>query len=112
MRSLQVDAFARRVSRQKDCYIGILREPLLCSPPVFACHSAVDGDDSLVATENAAELRSKIVQRVAVLGEDDQLLTRRWRRRRNRARAIRRRRAFGDLMDDCRGSDDLAEETR
>jgi hypothetical protein len=52
---------------------GVVAEQLLHLAALFALDAAVDHDHGLFAADQAANLDGQVVQRVAVLGEDDQL---------------------------------------
>ena len=78
VRALEVDAFAGRVGGEQHLHLGVVRERLLRLPPLLAAHAAVDDDDRLLRGRAACAMRSlEVVERVAVLGEDDELLARR-----------------------------------
>ncbi len=74
VRALEVDAFAGGVGRQQHLDLGIVPEGLLRLHPLLAAHAAVDDDDRFLAAEQRDDPFLQVVQRVAVLGEDDQLL--------------------------------------
>ena len=73
MRALQVDAFAGGIGGQQDENVLVLFERLLSFGALLAAHSAVNGDERLGSAEKRAEPLGQVVQRVAVLGEDDHL---------------------------------------
>ena len=79
--ALEVDAFAGGVGGEQHLHLGVVPERLLRLQPLLAAHAAVDDDHGLLAAEQRGDLSLEVVQRVAVLGEDDQLLARRrhWR---------------------------------
>src|SRR3954462_3785818 len=76
--ALQVDAFTSSVGGEKHLHIRIVQETRLRLTPVFATHSAVNQNDRLLAAEQRGDLALEIVESVPVLGEDHELLTRRW----------------------------------
>jgi hypothetical protein len=51
----------------------VVAEQLLHLAALFALDAAVDHDHGLFAADQAANLDGQVVQRVAVLGEDDEL---------------------------------------
>ena len=67
---LEVDALAGRLGRHHD--LGPLPELLLCGDALAQLHPAVDQGD----VEVGAELLDEVVERVLVLGEDEELLAR------------------------------------
>ena len=79
VRALEIDAFAGGVGGQQHLHLGVVPERLLRLHPLFAAHAAVDHDDRLFAAEQGRDAAFQVIQRVAVLGEDDELLV--WRRR-------------------------------
>jgi hypothetical protein len=52
---------------------GVVAEQLLHLAALFALDAAVDHDDRFLAADQAANLDGEVVERVAVLGEDDEL---------------------------------------
>ena len=78
MRALQVDAFAGGIGRQQYLDLGVVLERFLHLEALFAADAAVDDDDRLLAAEQRADALLEIVERVAMLGKDDQFLV--WRR--------------------------------
>ena len=72
--ALQVDPLACRVGGQEDLHAGIVTERLLRLAALLAAQAAVDHHDRLLAPEHRADAPAQIRQRVAMLGEDDQLL--------------------------------------
>ena len=65
-----------------------MQEARLRLAPFLAAHAAVDQHHGLRAAEQRADLALEITQRVAMLGEEHQLLARRRDWLRNRARAV------------------------
>ena len=86
--ALEVDALARGVGGEQHLHVRVVPERLLRLQPLLAAHAAVDHDHGLLAAEQGRDAACEVVQRVAVLGEDDELLVRRGRRRRDLARAV------------------------
>ena len=75
MRALKVDAFASSIRSDQDAHANILLEELFCFSPFITEHSAVDGNNSIVISEQSANLSGKVVERVLVFREDDQFFT-------------------------------------
>ena len=75
--ALKIDALARGVGGQQHLHLGVVPERLLRLQAILAAHAAVDDDHGLLAAEQRRDPLLQIVQRVAVLGEDDELLVRR-----------------------------------
>jgi hypothetical protein len=75
--ALQIDTFTGRVGRQQDLHFRIVPEGLLRLHAFLAAHAAVDGDDRLSAAEHRADSGLQVIQCVAMLGENYQLLMRR-----------------------------------
>ena len=94
VRALEVDALAGGVGGQQHLHLGVVLEGLLRLQALFAAHAAVDDDHGLLAAKQRGDALFKIVERVAVLGEDDELLV---RRRRWAAESCRRRRGRSGL---------------
>ncbi len=97
MRTLQVDALAGGVGGQQHLYFGVVLEQFLGLEALFASDATVDDDDRLLAAEQRADALFEVVERVAVLGEDDQLLVRRRGGWRDRTGTIGSRR-FGNAV--------------
>ena len=70
---LQVHAFARGIGGDQDAHVGVGAEQGLQAPALIAVGAAVDGHDGIGIAQHAGDLLVQVVQRVAVLGEDDQL---------------------------------------
>ena len=49
-------------------------EGFLCPQAILPIHAAMDGHDSAVAPRECGDLLAQIVQRIAMFGEDDELL--------------------------------------
>ena len=77
--ALEVDALARGVGGEQHLHLRVVLERLLRLHPLLAAHAAVDDDHGLLAAEQRRDTGLQVVQRVAVLGEDDELLVRRGR---------------------------------
>ena len=73
--ALKVDALAGRVGRQQHLHFGIVPERFLRLHALLAAHAAVDHDNRVWPPEQRRDAL-EVVQRVAVLGEDDELLVR------------------------------------
>ena len=71
--ALQVDALARGVGGHQHEGVLVLGEVLLRLAALLAADAAVDGDHGLRPAEHDADLLDQVVERVAVLGEDDEL---------------------------------------
>jgi hypothetical protein len=84
VRALQVDALAGGVGGQQHLHLGVVLEGFLHLQALFAADAAVDDDHGLLAAEQRGDALFEVVERVAVLGEDDQLLVRRRLGRRDR----------------------------
>ena len=74
--ALQVDAFAGGVGGEQYLDLGVVQEALLRLAPLLAAHAAVDQDQRLRAAEQRADLALEVGERVAVLGEEHELLAR------------------------------------
>ena len=84
---LEVDALARGVGGEQHPHLRVVLERLLRLHPLLAAHAAVDHDHGLLAAQQGRDAGFEVVERVAVLGEDDELLVRRGLGRRDLARA-------------------------
>ena len=73
MRALQVDAFTCCVGGQQDENVLILFERLLSFGTFLAAHPSMNRDQRFRCAEECAEPLGQVVQRVAVLAEDDHL---------------------------------------
>ena len=109
--ALQVDALARRVGRQQHLRPRVVPEGFLRGQALLAAHAAVDDDDRILPAEQRRHPLPQVAQRVAVLGEDHELLPRRGAVARNRAGAVRRRR-LADPAREARRREDVPEQTR
>ena len=93
--ALQVDAFAGGVGGQQHLYLRVVPERFLRRQAFLAAHAALDDDHRRLAAEQGCDALLQVAQRVPVLGEDHQLLTRRGRRTRDRTVAVANRRLPG-----------------
>ena len=73
VRALEVDALPGGVGRDEHADVGILAERLLRFAAHLTPHAAVDLDDRLASSQQRADAVGQVVERVAMLGEDDQL---------------------------------------
>ena len=73
MSALQVHALPGRVRRDKHEHVGFLQERLLRFASKLAAHPTVDLDHRLRPAEQCSDAAGQVVERVAMLGEDDQL---------------------------------------
>ena len=71
--ALQVDSLAGGVGGEEDFDFLVMRECLLGLAPFLAADAAVNDDDRLGPSEECPDALGQIVQRVAMLGEDDEL---------------------------------------
>ena len=76
MGALEIDAFTRRVCCQEHLDLGIVLEGLLRLHPVLTPYATMDDDDGLLAAQEGGDALLQVVQRVAVFGEDHELLAR------------------------------------
>ncbi|MCY1544271.1 hypothetical protein D9M68_801420 [compost metagenome] len=70
---LQVHTFASRIGGDEHPRGGIVAEQLLHFAAFFALDATVDHYHGFLTSDQATDLGRQIIQRVAVLGEDDQL---------------------------------------
>ena len=70
---LKVHTLAGRIGCQQHSDLGIVAEQLLNLAAVFAFDAAMDVHHRFIAAQQPANLDLKVVERVAVLGEDDEL---------------------------------------
>ena len=73
VRGLEVQALPGGVGGEQDLDVGVVGELLGDLPAVGAAHAAVDRLDRLGPAEQRSDPAREVVERVAVLGEDDQL---------------------------------------
>ena len=73
VRGLEVQALAGGVGGEQDLAVRVLGELLGDLAALAAAHAAVDRLDRLGPAEQRADPAREVVERVAVLGEDDQL---------------------------------------
>ena len=69
----QVYAFACRVGRHEHVHIGIEAEERLKAAAFVTVGAAVDGHDGIGIAEYSSDPRLKVIQRVAMFGENDDL---------------------------------------
>jgi len=74
VRALEVDAFAGGIGGEQDLHIRVVPEAFLRLAALFAAHATVDQHHRLRPTEQRADLAFEVVERVAVLGEEHELL--------------------------------------
>ena len=74
VRTLQIDSFAGRISRKQYLNFRIVPKTLLRIHAVFAAHTPMDHNDSTGPTQKGRDFPLKIIQSIAVLCEDNQLL--------------------------------------
>ena len=98
---LQVDAFAGGVGGQQHLHLRVVPERFLRRQTFLAAHAAVDDDHRRLSAEQGRDALLQVAQRVAVLGEDHQLLMRRGRRPRDRAVTVANRRLPGPAVPSC-----------
>ena len=72
--ALEVQALAGGVGRDQDPGVDVLGEQLCDLAALLAPDAAVDGDHGVGAAEEIADPLGEVLQGVAVLGEDDDLL--------------------------------------
>ena len=70
---LQVHAFTGRVGRQQHPGGRVVAEQLLHLAPVLALDAAVDHHHRFLGPDQPADLHGQVVERVLVLGEEDEL---------------------------------------
>src|SRR5208337_1747247 len=71
--ALQVDSLAGCVGGEEDLDFLVMRERLLGLAPILAADAAMNDDDCLGPSNECSYAFGKIVQGVAMLGEDDEL---------------------------------------
>ena len=76
VRALQIDTFAGRVGGEQHLDLRVVAEGFLSLEPILAAHAAVNRHDGSLASQQRRDPVVQIAQRIAVLGEDDQLLMR------------------------------------
>ena len=70
---LKIDAFTGGIGGDENADFGVGAKERLNAAALVAVRAAVDGDDGVGVAEHAGNLLVQVVQRVAVLGEDDDL---------------------------------------
>src|SRR3989442_12361314 len=111
MSALQVDSLASGVGCDEYLHIRVVPEGFLCLHPLLAPHAAVDPDNCFPTAEERGDALHQIVQRVAVLGKDDELLARRRCGWGDRARTVERP-VLRDLARNGLWREDFGEELR
>ena len=111
MCALEIDALARGVRREQHLHFRVVFERLLRLHALFAAHAAVDHHHGGFAAEQRGDVLEEIVQRVAMFGEEHELLSRRRCWPRNLTGAIGNGR-FTDSARDGGAGEDLVEQTR
>ena len=111
VRALEVDALASRIGRDEHLHRGVELERFLRLCPFLASHAAVDDNDGVGVAEKATDATLQVVERVAMLGEDDELLVDRRHRAGNVARSVGGLRLAGPTGCRRRG-EDLAQQAR
>src|SRR5436189_2589095 len=73
MRANEIYTLARGIGGNQHEHFPILRERLLCFPALLTVHAAVNCDDSFTTPEKPANAVAEVIERIAVLGENNQL---------------------------------------
>ena len=73
VRPLQVDALGGGIGRQQEGDVGVVAETVLGGAAFLSRDAAVDVHHQVAAPEERRDPLLEVSQRVAVLGEDDQL---------------------------------------
>ena len=81
VRPLQVDSLSGGVRSKKHLNVRVMPEGFLCLEAFFAFLATVDDCNGSFASEQRGDPAPEIMQRVEVLGENDDLLSRRCRLR-------------------------------
>src|ERR1700730_508083 len=110
MGALKVNPLARGVRGNEHVHFRIMFERLLRLQAFLAAHAAVDDNHSLLASEQSSNADFEVAQRIAMLGKDNELLTRRRVWRRNCAGAIGGS-INGRLIRNCSRSENIAKQT-
>src|SRR3990172_3146711 len=76
MGALKIDPLPGGVGRDEDRDVLVLSEGVLRLATVLPAHPAVDRDNCLVSSEEGSDALGQVIERVPVLGEDDQLPSR------------------------------------
>ena len=76
VRALKVDALCSGVGGNQNLNVGVVQEALLTSASILAPQSAMYLDNCIRSSEERTDLAHQVVERVAVFGEDNQLLPR------------------------------------
>src|SRR5581483_1455545 len=108
MGALKVDAFAGRVCRDEDLHLWVVLKRFLGFHAFLATQASVDDYHGLFTSEQRGDAGFEVGERVAVLSENDKLLT--WRRL---GRRDGRGTVGGGLLSRMGGGpEDLAEQAR
>ena len=73
---LQIDAFAGGIGGQQNLHFGIVLEGLLRLRALLAADAAMDDDNRVLPAQQRGDAVFQIIQGVAMLGEDNELLVR------------------------------------
>ena len=76
MGALQVNTLTGGIGGDQYLDLRVVAEELLHLEPLFATHPAMDGNHGLNPTEQRTDALHQVVQRVAMLREEHQLLAR------------------------------------
>ena len=109
VRTLEVDALAGGVRGQQHLDLGVGAELALRGQPILPAHAAVNAHHRLLRAEQRLDLALQVVERVLLLGEDDELLVRRALRSLDVGPRARRGVWFGGGFGDCGAREDLAQ---
>ncbi len=71
--ALEVNALTGGVRGQQDQNVLVLLEALLRLGAVLAAHATVHGDNRLGGTQQCSQLFREVIERIAMLSEEDQL---------------------------------------
>ena len=107
--ALEIDALAGSIGGQQDLHLRVVLEGFLHLQTCFSTDAPVDDDHGFAAAQQRGNALFQIVKRVAVLGENDQLLVGRRLGRWNCAGAIGGVN-FGDMVSYGTWSEDFAKQ--
>ena len=68
---LKVDAFTSRIGCNKDTDIGVRAKEFLCFPAVVTVNGTMNDNDSIMTAKHTGNFFMQVVQRIAVLTEND-----------------------------------------
>ncbi len=111
VRALQVDSFTCGIRCEQHLHLGIMQKGFLRLRPLLATHPTVYGDYGFAPAQQGRDAGLQVAQRVAMLGEDHQLLSHRRHGRWDFASAVGSV-GFGDAVGDRLLREDLAEQVR